>query len=196
MKILGITGGIATGKSTVRQALNDLGAPAVSADMLAMHILDRGTSTTAAVLAAFPSCADWQGDGIDRSALSHLIFADPEARLRLEALTHPAIIAAMEAQIEEWQSYSTSRAAALEIPLLFEANLEYLVDAIVVVSCAEDKQIVRLRNRRGITETEARNMLAAQWPLAEKIARADYLITTDGDRDDTRRQVQALWEKL
>ena len=197
MKILGITGGIATGKSTVRQAFNDLGAPAISADALAAHLLDRGTPATTAVLADFPECVNWQGDGIDRAALSQLIFADPEARQRLESLTHPAIIAALKAQIEEWQSYSTARACAVEIPLLFETNLQYLVDKIIVVSCTEDKQIARLRLRQsGISESKARTMIATQWPLAEKIARANYVITTDGDRDDTRRQVQALWDTL
>ena len=197
MKIFGITGGVATGKSTVTGMLAEEGALTVSADDIARAQLAPGTALTKAVLIAFPLCRDATGQGIDRRALGHLIFSDTQARTRLEALTHPAIIAALKAQIEEWQSYSTARACAVEIPLLFETNLQYLVDKIIVVSCTEDKQIARLRLRQGgVSESEARTMIATQWPLAEKIARANYVITTDGDRDDTRRQVQALWDTL
>ena len=195
MKILGITGGVATGKSTVTRMLAEVGALTISADDIAREQLTPGTGLTEAVLAAFPLCRDATGQGIDRRALGHLIFADAQARARLEALTHPAIIAALELQITEWRNAGPGIAIA-EIPLLFEADLERLVDAVVVVTCGEANQIARLQTRQGIGEAEARRQIAAQWPLAEKIARANYVITTDGDRDDTRRQVQALWDTL
>ena len=195
MKIFGITGGIATGKSTVTRMLAEEDALTVSADDIARAQLALGAELTQAVLAAFPLCCDATGQGIDRRALGHLIFADTQARARLEALTHPAIIAALELQITEWRNAGPGIAIA-EIPLLFEADLERLVDAVVVVTCGEANQIARLQTRQGIGEAEARRQIAAQWPLAEKIARANYVITTDGDRDDTRRQVQALWDTL
>ena len=197
MRILGITGGIATGKSTVTQMFAELGAPTISADAVARALLAPGRPITASVLKAFPECADMiDPQQINRRALAQIIFADADARHQLEELTHPPIIAVLQTQFAEWRAAKTAPVAAAEIPLLFEAGLETLVEFSVVVACAEAVQRVRLQAREGISEEEARQQIAAQWPLSEKIARADYVITTDGDRDDTQRQVQALWESL
>ena len=198
MRVLGITGGIATGKSTVTQMLAALGAPTISADVIAHSLLAPGGTATFAVLDAFPGCAspaDPSGQTIDRRALGRLVFADKAARLRLESLTHPAIIAALQKQIAAWWAVDAPGAAAAEIPLLFEAGLEADVDQVVVVVCAEAVQIARMISR-GIDEAEAVRHIAAQWPLAEKVARADFVITTDGDLDDTRRQVETFWHSL
>jgi dephospho-CoA kinase len=197
MRVLGITGGIATGKSTVTRMLADLGAPTISADTLARDLLAPGTAVTQAVLAAFPACADpADHQTIDRRALSHLVFADPSARAQLDALTHPAIIAALQSQIAAWHHSSAAQAAAAEIPLLFEVGLDAQVDSVVVVTCTDFLQITRLQARLGVDEAEARRQLAAQWPLAEKAARADFLITTDGDLAETKKQVETLWNTL
>ena len=197
MRILGVTGGIATGKSTVTRMLADLGAPTVSADAIARALLAPGTPTTAAVLAAFPACADADASQkINRRALAQIIFADAGARRQLEALTHPPIIAALRAQIAEWRASGTARAAAAEIPLLFEVGSEHDLNEVVVAACAAPVQIARLCARDGIDAAEAGRQVAAQWPLSEKIARADYVIATDEGLDDTRRQVQVLWESL
>lgn len=199
MRILGITGGIATGKSTVTRMLADLGAPMVSADALAHDLLAPGTAATRSVLNAFPTCADpgdAAGQTIDRRALGRLIFVDEAARAHLETLTHPAIIAALQEQINAWRVSAEAQAAAAEVPLLFEAKLERLVDVIVVVACSEDLQISRLRARMGIDEAGAQHLIAAQWPLAEKAVRADVVIRTDDGIEDTRRQVEALWNTL
>ena len=197
MQILGITGGIATGKSTVTQMLAELGAPTVSADALARALLAPGTSTTADVLAAFPACRDSaEPQKINRRILAQIIFADAEARWQLEALTHPAIITALREQFAEWRALNAALAAAAEIPLLFEAGLEKSVGEVVVAACTEPTQIARLRGRDGISEAEAQRQIAAQWPLAEKIAQADHVVRTDDGLEDTRRQVQALWKSL
>ena len=199
MLVLGITGGIATGKSTVTEMLAALGAPTISADVLARRLLAPGTETTRAVLAAFPDSADESDpvhQTIDRRVLGRIVFADEAARLRLESLTHPAIIAGLREQIALWRTSDEAPAASAEIPLLFEAHLERLVDRIVVVSCAAITQVARLQARLGVDEAEARRQIASQWPLAEKIARADVVITTDNSLEDTRRQVEALWEEL
>jgi dephospho-CoA kinase len=196
MRVFGVTGGIATGKSTVTQMLAELGAPTISADAIARALLAPGMPTAAAVLAAFPACADVSGEGVNRRALAQIIFADAQARIRLEALMHPPIIAALQAQIAEWRVSNAANAAAAEIPLLFEAGLESDVDSVVIAACAEDLQKERLCTRDGISEAEAHRQIAAQWPLAEKIARADVVIATDGDLEDTRRQVRSLWESL
>lgn len=197
MHILGITGGIATGKSTVTQMLAELGAPTVSADSIARSLLAPGTPTTALVLAAFPACADAsEQQKINRRALAQIIFADAQARRQLEALTHPPIIAALREQIAEWRQSDTARAAAAEIPLLFEVGSQHDLDQVVVAACTEAVQIARLCARDGIDAAEAGRQVAAQWPLAEKVARADYVVLTDDGLDDTRRQVAALWESL
>ena len=197
MRVLGITGGIATGKSTVTKMLAELGAPTISADAVARALLAPGTSATAAVLAAFPACADADNpQKINRRALAQIIFADADARHRLEALTHPPIIAALREQIAEWRANGMARAAAAEIPLLFEVGLEHDLDQVVVAACTGAVQIARLCARDGIDAAEAERQVAAQWPLAEKVARADYVILTDEGLDDTRRQVAALWESL
>ena len=197
MQILGITGGIATGKSTVTKMLAELGAPTISADAVARALLAPGAPTTLAVLTAFPMCAKTdEPQTLDRRALAQIIFADESARHRLEALTHPAIIAVLREQIAEWRVSGTARAAAAEIPLLYEVGSEHDLDTIVVVACSEPVQAARLCARDGIGAEEAQGQIAAQWPLEEKIARADVVITTDRDLEDTRRQVLAFWERL
>ena len=199
MRILGITGGIATGKSTVTQMLADLGAPTISADALAHDLLAPGTLVTRSVLAAFPDCADpadLERLTVDRRALGRLVFAEPAARARLEALTHPAITAALRDQIALWRASDGARAAAAEIPLLFEAGLENLVDCIVVVTCSLPIQVARMLARGRFSMEEVWCQLAAQWPLAQKEARADILITTTDGEEDTRRQVETLWKTL
>jgi len=196
MRVIGITGGIATGKSTVTQMLAGLGAPTLSADSVARDVLAPGTETTRQVLAVFPACADPGSTGtIDRRALSLLVFADPDARRRLQSLTHPAIRALMFPQIAAWQAAGEGT-AAVEIPLLYEGGWETALNGVVVVTCAEATQLARLRARLGIDEAEARRQIAAQWPLSEKAARADFIITTDGTPEDTRLQAQALWNTL
>ena len=176
-----------------------MGAPTISADSLAHDLLAPGTATTRSVLAAFPACADpadAEGLTVERRALGKIIFADPAARARLEALTHPAIIAALHGQIALWRASDEAKAAAAEIPLLFEAGLEDLVNRIVVVTCPPPVQVARLLARGRFSEDEVHRQLAAQWPLARKEARADFLIATTNGLEDTRRQVEALWNTL
>lgn len=197
MLILGVTGGIATGKSAVSGILAQLGTRTLNADDVARDLLAPDTDTTLQVLAAFPEVADSrdaQRQTIDRTALGRLIFVDPAARQILESLTHPAIAATLQAQSEAWRKQDSPPVGALEIPLLFEADLRHLVDRIVVVACGEETQIGRLQARRGIDRSEAMRQIASQWPMAQKITLADDVILTDCDLDDTRRQVLGLWQ--
>ena len=176
--------------------LAELGAPTISADAVARALLAPDTPTTLEVLAAFPNCATPEPGTIDRRALAKIIFADADARKRLEALTHPPIIAVLRAQIAEWRQSGAAKVAAAEIPLLYEVGSEHDLNGVVVAACGVETQIARLRSRDGVSDAEARRQVAAQWPLAEKIARADYVIETDLGLEDTRHQVLALWEKL
>lgn len=200
MIVLGITGGIATGKSTVTRMFAEMGAPTISADALAHQLLAPGTQTTRAVLRAFPACADLADPTvltIDRRALGRAIFANPKARTQLEAITHPPIVAVLREQIQNWRSQPEAGVATAEIPLLFEAHLEWLVDRIVVVTCSKSDQVSRLLTRGNFTEAEVHRQIAAQWPLSQKEAQADYVIrANDWGMEDTLRQVRTLWEML
>ncbi len=196
MRILAVTGGIATGKSTVTAMLGALGAPTLSADTLARDLLRPGTEASRAVLAAFPQCTTpGQDNAVDRRALGGVIFADAEARARLESLTHPPIIHALREAAGRWRA-QPGGCAALEIPLLFEAGLESIADQIIVAACSLAQQVERLGARLGVDEAEARRQISAQWLLEEKKKRADSVIDTSGSLEDTQRQVTALWEGI
>jgi dephospho-CoA kinase len=197
MLILGITGGIATGKSTVTQMLADLGAPVVSADAISRELLAAGTATTSKVAAAFPDAVAVPDPlTIDRRRLSKIVFADDAARATLEAIMHPSIIARLSDDISRLREVAEPGAAAIEIPLLFEAGLLSMVDRVVVVACDDQRQIDRLKTRLAIDEAEARAHIASQMPLKDKIAQADNVISTDMSIDDTRLQVDKLWQSI
>jgi dephospho-CoA kinase len=199
MVILGITGGVATGKSTVTEMFAALGAPTLSADAIAREMLLPDQPATRAVLAAFPDARDTSVpgvDAIDRPALARIVFADPDARARLESLTHPPIIQRLADEIARLRSLPEPRAAAIEIPLLFEAHLEHLVDRTIVVACPEDVQVERLGLRSGLAPDEARRHIASQLPLAEKIARADIVIDSSGAPESLTPQVRKIWDNL
>lgn len=175
MRLVGLTGGIATGKSTFAAALRALGAPVVDADQLARAVVAPGTPALEAIVAAFGPSVRGPDGALDRKALGALVFADPEARRRLEAITHPAIRAAMVAE--------TGRLAAAghdlafyDAPLLFEVGLDRAMALVVVVDAPREAQLRRLEARDGLTRAEAEARLAAQLPVAEKAARADVVV--------------------
>jgi len=197
MIVLGITGGIATGKSTVTRMFAEHGAAVVDADAIARELLAAGSDLSRAVAEAFPTCVR-PGDSVtvDRKALGALVFANPEARARLEALTHPAILRSLNAQISELRLRDEAPLVVAEIPLLYEVGLETQVDRVLVAACDEPLQIARLAARLGIPANEAAGYLGAQLPLAQKIARADFVIRTDASLADTQRQVDDLFQHL
>jgi len=197
MLILGITGGVATGKSTVTQMLGDLGAAVVSADQIGRDLLAPGSNLTHVVARAFADCVmpDAAKVTIDRRALGKLVFSDSQARERLEGILHPPIVAELTRQVAALRRQSVPPAAAVEIPLLFEAGLQELVDSILVVTCDEKLQLERLQ-KRSIGHAEALQHIAAQMTLAAKEALADHVITTNSTLDDTRAQVYKTWKAV
>jgi dephospho-CoA kinase len=194
MHVIGITGGIATGKSTVLALFAELGAPTLNADQIARELLSPGTDLTQRVIAEFPSCVllDQALPTIDRAALAKLIFSYPAARRRLEELTHPMIIEQIEAATRIWHSQPGVIAAA-EIPLLFEAGLENLVDETLVVTCSQQTQLQRLMERLNISAEDAQHVIDVQWPLERKVSLADRHLSTESSRSEIRSQVSALW---
>ncbi|MGO8672936.1 MAG: dephospho-CoA kinase [Capsulimonadaceae bacterium] len=195
MRILGITGGVATGKSTITRLFADLGAETLSADDVARDLLAPGTPAADAVAARFPDAvASHEPITIDRAALGRIVFADSGARRDLEAILHPPIIAEIRRWIAERRRSDGLPVAAVEIPLLFEAGQTGIVDRVVVVACPPEIQRIRLVERPNMTDSLAVGILAAQWPLADKVAEADYVIDTAKDVDSVRGRVMEIWK--
>jgi dephospho-CoA kinase len=174
VRLIGLTGGIATGKSTFAAALRAVGCPVIDADQLARQVVEPGTPALAAIAAAFPGVVGADGQ-LDRKALGSLVFGDEGARRRLEAITHPAIRAAMRAE--------TARLAAAghdlafyDAPLLFEAGLDQAMELVVVVWAPREAQLRRLAARDGLAPAQAEARLRAQLPVEEKAARADVVV--------------------
>ncbi len=193
--VLGITGGIATGKSSVAAMFGELGAAVVSADDLARRAVAPGSPALAALVERFGGDI-LAGDGtLDRAALAAIVFRDAAARADLNRITHPAIAALAEATLGELRA-SGQRLIVYEAPLLFEAGAASRVDRILVVTADADSQRRRLVARDGIGADEAQARIAAQMPLAEKVRRADHVIDNSGPPERTRTAVEALYREL
>ena len=185
-----LTGGIATGKSTVLRRLRAAGLPTIDADVLARQVVAPGAPAYAAVVARFGVGVIDDTGAIDRRALAAVVFADPAARRDLEAIVHPAVYEAMAAWFASLPG--DTPVAVADIPLLSETGRERDFDVVVVVACARDEQIRRVMARDGVTSDEAEARIAAQWPIARKVAAADHVIWTTGTLADTERQVDQL----
>jgi len=185
---VGLTGGVASGKSTAAKFFGALGVPILDSDQIAREVVEPGQPPLERLVARFgPSILTPDGH-LDRPALRHLVFSDPKARADLEALTHPAIGAEMEAR----SAAAGGPYQILVIPLLVEKNLRSHVDRVLVVDCDEALQIARLRARDGTTPEEARAMLDAQVTRAARLKAADDVITNDSGMNAVQEQVNAL----
>ena len=183
MYIIGLTGGIATGKSTAAQVLRRFGADVIDADAISRAATMPGGCAETAVLEAFGT--------LDRKALAAKVFADPEARRRLEAIVHPLVRAEMERRIGE----SRAPVCVLDVPLLFESGMETMADEVWVTWVPDDEQLRRVRARDGLDEDAARARIASQMPAAEKIRRADHAVDTSGSFAETQARLRQLWEQ-
>jgi dephospho-CoA kinase len=194
VKLVGLTGGVGSGKSTVADMLRELGAEVVDADEASHAVYEPGTPGFAAVVREFGD--DFVRDGrIDRQRLGALVFADADARHRLNAIVHPLV--------REWMAAKTAEAAlrgarvvVQVVPLLFENGLERLFSTIVLVYVPEELQLDRLVRGRGLTQERARAMIAAQMPIDEKRRQAHHVIDNSGSIERTRIQVDQLWAQL
>jgi len=193
--ILGVTGGIASGKSTVARIFRALGAAVVSADELARDAVRPGTETLARLVAYFGDEILLPTGELNRSRLAERVFVDERARRELNRITHPAIAALAEERLREL-SGRTGRLIVYEAPLLFEAKAEKRVDRILVVTIDNTAQIERLMKRDGLDEEGAQARIDAQMPLEEKVARADYVIENSGDFRNLEEKVRSLFVQL
>ncbi len=189
-----LTGGIATGKSFSLATFAALGVPVVDADVLSREIVAPGSPALAGVRARFGAAVLAADGSLDRAALGRIVFSDRAARVDLEAIVHPAVYR----RIGEW-FFTLPRGtpvAIADIPLLFETGHTPDFHRIIVCACAPAEQLRRLMARDRLSEAEARARLNAQWPINEKVARADYVITTDGTMGDTEAQVRTVHARL
>ena len=194
MKLVGLTGGVGSGKSTVAAMLRELGAEVMDADEASHAAYEPGTPGLAAVIREFGDAYVREGR-IDRGRLGELVFRDADARRRLNAIVHPLV--------REWMAARTAEAAergaevvVQDIPLLFEIGLERVYSSVVLVYVPEDMQVERLVHGRRFTPERAREVIAAQMPIEEKRRLAHHLIDNSGSIDETRAQVEQLWAKL
>lgn len=178
------------GKSTVAQILADRGVPVVDTDDLARHIVAPGQPALVEILQTFG--ADLQDDSgqLRREALAAVVFSDPTARAKLEAITHPRIMAEWREQLVAWQK-TGQRVAVVVIPLLYEIEAETEFDSVICVACSAATQQSRLQ-QRGWTAEQIQQRCAAQLPVAEKIARADYVVWTEGELTSTAAQLAKI----
>lgn len=184
---IGLTGGIATGKSTVAAMLSDRhGLPVLDADVYARQLLAPGTAASRAVLDRYGLQVQTPGGGLDRPALGRIVFARPTERRWLEALTHPLVEEAFTRDLARHRQRAT---VVLVAPLLFEAGLEALCSEVWLVDLDEVSQLERLLARDRLSPHEARQRIRAQWPLGRKRGLADLILRNHGDRGALARQV-------
>jgi len=193
--VIGLTGGIACGKSTVASILRELGARVVDADEVARELLAPGSPVLARVAERFGGEVLREDGSLDRQRLAGIVFRDRQALADLNAITHPSIIAAIRRRIQEAREEGV-RVLVIEAPLLLEAGMESMVDEVWVVTCTREQQIERLCRRTGLSPREAEARMGAQMPLEEKVRRADRVIPNRGSLAQLRAQVERHWQDL
>ena len=189
-----LTGGIATGKSYCLARFAGLGAPTIDADLLARDAVAPGTPGLAAIADRFGTGVLTADGTLDRPALGRIVFADMKARAALEAIVHPEVYR----RIREWFANlpAGTRIAIADIPLVFETGHNHDFDQVVVAACDPEEQVRRVMARDNLSDADARARVAAQWPIEEKVKRADYAIWTDRGFAETDRQVGEIYDSL
>ena len=187
---VGLTGGVASGKSTVSAMLADLGAVVIDADMLAREVVARGSPGLASVAAEFGEEILTPDGELDRAAMGRLVFADESARRRLEAIVHPLVF---ERTMELEEQASDDAVVVHDIPLLAESSRDRSFDAVIVVDAPAELQLARMTGDRGWTEEDARARIAAQASREERRAIATHVIENTGTREDLRARVAEVY---
>jgi len=194
--LIGLTGGIASGKSTVAGFLKEMGSVIIDFDILARQVVMPGEKAWAEIVEYFGDDILLDNREIDRKKISRIVFFETEKRKILEGFTHPAIGEAFIMEVAKISSSGDNVIIQAVVPLLIECNMQELFNAITLVYIPMEKQVLRLTERDEITRDRAMNIINAQMPINEKIRYADYVINNDGPIEQTRTQTQGLWEKL
>jgi len=194
--LVGLTGGIATGKSTVDAILRELGARVIDADVLAREVVEPGEPALAEIAAAFGSGVLGPDGRLDRKALGAIVFSDPDLRLKLEAMTHPRIRERFQRRIDALAAEDFRGLVFFDAPVMIESGNYRNMDRLVVVVTDEPTQIGRLMARDGIDRDEALRKIKSQMPLTEKAKLADYVIDNSGDRSATEARTREVYQAL
>jgi dephospho-CoA kinase len=192
MYLVGLTGGIASGKSYVASLLGELGASTVDADQVAREVVVPGSTGLVQVVGAFGYEILLPSGELDRAKLGDIIFADAERRIELESILHPLI----KARTTQLISEQPSDVVVYSVPLLVEANVDYPFDAIITVEAGVENQVSRLMNSRQMSESDARARIGAQTSSADRVARANFVIDSSGTKDQTKDQVVEVWKQV
>lgn len=195
MLVIGLTGGILTGKSTVAQILSQLGAVVIDADKLGHEIYKPHTEAWQEIVAAFGNEALKENGEIDRQKLSQIVFGSPQALSQLNQITHPKILSVVKGMLEGLRHQGVE-VVVLEAPLLIEANWIEVVDQVWITVAPESTVLQRLCHRDGFSEEQARSRICSQMPAEERVRYADVVINTDCDLEQVRAQVEQLWQGL
>lgn len=192
--IIGLTGSIASGKSTVSKMLEDLGYPIIDADLVARQVVEPGSGTLTEVEALFGPEVIREDGSMNREKVGALIFSDPVKRKQLNDIIHPAIRAEMLRQRSAFLAGGHST-IVMDIPLLFESKLQHFVDKVLVVSVTEENQLTRLMERNGLSEKDARARISSQLPMSVKEEGADAVIYNNGTTEETAHQLTRILEQ-
>jgi len=198
VKVIGITGGIAAGVSVVTRMFRELGAVVIEADQVAREVVAPGTEAYRKIVAAFGPEVVRPDGTLDRRRLAARVFKDPAARRRLNVITHPEIRRRLRARVEQVAAERPDAVVIMDIPLLLDTTgpEAFDLDGVIVVRATPEQQLARLMARDDLSREEAQQRVAAQRPIAEKAAEADWVIDNTGTLEATRRQVEALWGQL
>ena len=195
MIVIGLTGGIASGKSTVAKMLSELGAVVIDADKVGHEVFRPHTEAWRKVVTAFGKDILGQNEAIDRSKLAQLVFNDPKALKRLNSIMHPLMHEIVREKIEGLRREGTE-VVVLEATLLIEAKWTDLVDQVWVTTTPEDAVVNRLVSQKGFAEEQAEARIKSQTPISQRAKRADVVIRNDSDIATLRKKVEGLWQKL
>jgi dephospho-CoA kinase len=195
VKLVGLTGGIASGKSTVAEILKRQGAAIINADVLAREVVEPGRQAWTEIVNTFGTAVLQPDRALDRQKLRAIIFDDPDARKKLESIIHPQVRALAEQRIREHAAAGYA-VIVYEVPLLFEGNLQEWLRPVILVACDVDTQRNRLQSRDNLSAAQAQKHIDAQMSLEAKRRLADYVIENNGSLEDLKRQVQAVLENI
>ena len=196
MKVIGLTGGIAAGKSTVSKILQRLGATIVDADEIARLIVEPGSHGWSKIRERFGEEVFLEDGRLDRERLGRIVFSDKDKRRWLDKLTHPLIGVEIARQVGEAAARG-AEIVVVDAALLFESSgMEPFVRPVIVVSATQEQQAERLRARDGLADKEIEARIGSQMPLEEKVRLADYVVDNSGSLEETERRVKELWDEL
>jgi dephospho-CoA kinase len=194
--LLGVTGGIASGKTAVAKMLEALGIPLIDFDLLARQVVEPGEPAFTQIVNYFGKEVVQEDGVLDRKKLSKIVFQDTEKRNQLEDFTHPPIYEAFLKGVNAITDKDPAAIIQAVVPLLIEKNLESIFDKVLVVYVPEEQQIERLTQRDGISKEEAAHMLKAQLPIDKKLVYADFVVNNEGSMEETKKQVEDIWLEL